>query len=214
MDIETYRKTYTEDDAVGWLAIDQVTDKIYGNQEPTHFRPIISGMLGGEDPLDGVSIYESNAQSPHMHFVTYGFSELYYDEEAVGKDFSKFGFELTFRLKGYKDQNLKWVVSLMQNLAKYIFSEGKWFENYDFIPTNSPIYLDYDTALVGLAFVEDSELGTIETPHGQVQFLQMVGITQKELDVLLANPVKGAVMQLIDQLKVGNDLLITDLDRK
>lgn len=100
MDLETYRKTYTEDDAVGWLAIDQAIDKIYGNQESIHFAPIISSMLGGEDPLDGVSVYESTQQAPHLHFISYGFSQLYYDEEAVGKEFSKFGFELTFRLKG------------------------------------------------------------------------------------------------------------------
>lgn len=214
MDLATYQKKFTEDDAVGWMAIDHEIAKIYREQEPIHFRPIISAMLGGEDHLDGVSIYESTQQAPHMHFISYGFSELYYDEEAVGKEFSKFGFELTFRLKGNKDQNLKWVVSLMQNLARYIFEQGQWFDNYDFMPTNSPIYLEYDTDLVGLVFVEDPELGTIQTPHGQVQFLQMVGVTQPELDILLANPMKVTVKELVDKLKVGNEMLITDLDRK
>lgn len=215
MDIETYKKQFSEADAVGWDAIDEVVEKLYPGQQPKHYAPGLYYALGGDNPLDGVSIYESKQQVDHYHFVTYGFSELYYEEEAVGRDFSKFGFELTFRLKKISEtDNESWACNLLQNLAKYVFSSKKWFEEFHFIPANGPIRLEYDTQITALAFVKDPELGTITTPHGQVTFLQMVGITTKEYEGLLQHPTMDECEKLIQQLRLDNELLITDLDRK
>lgn len=102
----------------------------------------------------------------------------------------------------------------MQNLARYVFESGKWFEEFHFIPTNSPIRLDYNTNLTAIAFVLDPELGKIKTPHGEVQFLQMVGITTEEYEQLKQNPKLSETEKILDHLKVKNPLLITDLDRK
>src|SRR5205085_4438852 len=150
-----------------------------------HWGTLISGRLGGPDPIDGISVYESNAsETPHFHFCSYGFSSLYYDEKSVGGDFSRFGFELTFRLlnKGEKKEDLLWVCNLIQNLGRYVFESGNWFEEHHWIPANGPIKLEYDTDMVGLIFVLDPELPPVETPHGRVDFLQMVGITSAELE--------------------------------
>lgn len=214
MNLEEYKQKFTEDDAVGWLAIDEKVNEIYGQQEPQHFGTIIKYMLGGKDPLDGISVYESQKQQDHYHIVSYGLSELYYDEESVGKEFSKYGFEFTFRLKKVEGDDFNWAMNLMQNLARYVFETGKWFEEFHFIPTNSPIRLDYDTNLTAIAFVLDPELGKIQTPHGEVQFLQMVGITTDEYEQLKQNPKTYETEKLLDQLKINNPLLITDLDRK
>ncbi|RYF25528.1 MAG: suppressor of fused domain protein [Flavobacteriales bacterium] len=211
---EDYKKQFTEDDAVGWLSIDAELDKIYPNQEPQHFGTLIKYMLGGEDPLDGMSVYENNTQEPHLHFVSYGFSELYYDEEKAGGEFSKFGFELTFRLKKEDNEDFHWAMNLMQNLAKYVFQSGKWFEEFHFIPANGPIKLESDTDITALAFVEDPQLGKINTPHGEVTFLQMVGLTTAEYDQLKENPKTHETEKLIVKLKENNPLLITDLGRK
>ena len=59
---------------------------------------VISYMLGGPDPIDGISAYSCDGDIDHLHFITFGYSSLYYDEESVGGDFRKFGFEMTFRL--------------------------------------------------------------------------------------------------------------------
>lgn len=213
---EAYKQQFSEKDAVGWLSIDQEFERLYPGQEPQHFAPAISYMLGGEFPLDGISIYQSSKQTDHHHFVSYGFSELYYDEEKAGGEFSKWGFELTFRLKPFEaDQgNPGWVTSLMQNLAKYVFSKGKWFEEFHFIPANGPIRLETDTDITAIAFVLDPEIGKIQTPHGEVSFLQMVGITSAEYDSLLKNSKTTETARLIDILKEDNPLLITDLNRK
>src|ERR1700750_40498 len=107
MDLETYKATYgsSDDASPGWDAIDRSLKEIYGDKEPlTHWGTVIKYMLGGPDPLDGISVYPSEAGgTPHWHFMSYGFSELYYEENSVGKEFSKFGFELTFRLKTEAD---------------------------------------------------------------------------------------------------------------
>jgi len=215
MTLKEYQKAYTEEDAVGWLAIDEQIDKFYRGQEPKHFVNPVPYSLGGENPLDGISIYESKKQIDHFHFVTYGFSELYYNEESAGREFSKFGFELTFRLKKYsEDDNLNWAYNLLQNLAKYVFKSKKWFEEFHVIPANGPIRLNYETELTAVAFIIDPEFGIIETPNGQVQFLQMVGLTTAEYEEFKLNPVLSETEKIIQRLKVGNELLITDLDRK
>ena len=56
-------------------------------------------------------------------------------------------------------------------------------------------------------------LGGIDTPNGRVEFLQMVGITQRELDWLLEDPSVGRVERLINMMRKDNPLLITDLNR-
>lgn len=215
MSLEEYKKQFTEEDTVGWTAIDNGLEKIYAQQVPKHFVPAIPYAIGGPDPLDGISVYESKKQTDHFHFVTYGFSELYYDEESAGGEFSKYGFELTFRLKkDSDDDSINWVCSLLQNIARYVFNSGKWFEEYHFIPANGPIRLGYDTDLTALTFVLDPELGKIQTPHGEVVFLQMVGLTTAEFEILKQNPKTTASEQLIEKLKSANKLLITDLGRK
>ncbi|RZL30559.1 MAG: suppressor of fused domain protein, partial [Pedobacter sp.] len=158
--------------------------------------------------------YESDVQEPHYHIVSYGLSELYYDEEKAGGEFSKFGFELTFRLKKENGEDFHWAMNLMQNLAKYIFKSGKWFEEFHFIPANGPIKLGSATDITALVFVEDPELGKINTPHGEVTFLQMVGLTTGEYDKLKENPKMAETEKLIKKLKEQNRLLITDLGRK
>jgi hypothetical protein len=214
MTLEEYKKQFSDDDAVGWLSIDKELDELYPNQEPKHYVPPISYMLGGPDPLDGISVYESKKQTDHLHFVTYGFSELYYNEEKLDGEFSKWGFELTFRLKPFAldNENPSWAIALLQNIARYVFDSGNWFEEFHYMPANGPIRLDTETAITALIFVADPELEKIQTPHGEVTFLQIVGITSAEYDQLVENP--ETAEELVNKLKENNPLLITDLTRK
>ncbi|MDY0905534.1 suppressor of fused domain protein [Pedobacter sp. CFBP9032] len=218
MNKEEYQKQFTTEDTPGWQSIDHQLDKIYGSIEPRHYPPLcgLHYMAGGSDPIDGASVYDSNHQEFHRHIVSYGMSELYYDEEKAGGEFSKWGFEFTFRLVPFKDDQNDpiWAIQVMNNLARYVFSSGKWFEENHFVPANGPIRLDTETEITGFVFTLDPELGKIQTPHGEVSFLQMVGITNAEVEQLKLNPTTDAVKELIDRLKVDNPLLITDLNRK
>ena len=63
MNKEEYKKYAEEheDWAPGWDAIDECFEKLYPGQEPEHFGTnIISrAMMGGDEYLDGYSIYTS-----------------------------------------------------------------------------------------------------------------------------------------------------------
>ena len=214
-----YKNLFDEDDAVGWLEIDKVVEGIYGDQKPRHYAPPVHYMVGGEDPLDGVSIYDSKKDMFHRHLVSYGMSELYYNEEAAGGEFSKWGFEFTFRLKPFAEDgdDPTWVVNLMNNLARYVIKSGKWFEEYHVIPANGPIRLNStaEINIVGVAFVSDPELGKVQTPHGEVSFLQMVGLTANEMNrITLASSAYDEVKKVLDEMKTTNPLMITDLLRR
>jgi hypothetical protein len=216
MNVEDYRKLFTADDAVGWRYIDKKLKEVYGEKEPRHYPPLcgVHYIAGGSDPLDGVSIYESKKQSFHYHMVSYGMSELYYKEEKVGEEFSKWGFEFTFRLAPFEQEEKDpfWAIEVMNNLARYVFKSGNWFEENQFISAKGPLRLGVETDIVGLVFTVDSELGKIETPHGEVTFLQMVGITSAQLERLNQHPTTEEVEKLINEMKRENPLLITDLN--
>lgn len=212
MKLKKYKKIYSEDDAPGWQAIDEALVSLYPDQEPEHRAATPHYAAGGEDPIDGISYYRAYHNGElYYHFVSYGFSSLYYDEDSVGEEYSNFGFELTFRLKPYhldKD-GPNWVFSLIQNLARYVFSSGNWFEPYQYLSVNGPIRLETDTDLSAIVFVPDPELGEINTPHGMVQFIQMFAISGAEYEDLVSG--EKDVLTLLEQYQQSNPLLITDL---
>jgi suppressor of fused protein SUFU len=216
MNVSQYRELYdTENAAPGWDAIDSRLKEVYGSQEPRHWATLHKAILGGPDPLDGISAYQSDAGGiSHLHFCTYGYSELYYNEEAVGKDFSRFGFEMTFRLASPlpPTEEPNWALNLLQNLARYVFNSGKWFEEYHWIPANGPIRLESETDIVGLAFMLDPELLPIESPHGTVEFIQAFGITSAELASLKEK--SRSCRQIIEEQRRSNPMLVTDLARR
>ncbi len=94
---------------------------------------------------------------------------------------------MTFRLASPlpPGEEPTWVCGLLQNLARYVFETGKWFDNYHWIPANGPIRADSDTDIVGLAFVHDPSLKALDTPHGHVDFIQAFGLTQSELESIM-----------------------------
>lgn len=217
MTLEEYKQRYEHDPeaAPGWEAIDARVRQVYGDQEPWHWGTIIKHMLGGPDPIDGISAYQSrDGGRDHLHFITYGYTSLYYDEEAAGGEFSRFGFEMTFRLASSlpPPEEPIWVCNLLQNLARYVFESGKWFANYHWIPANGPIRADHDTDIVGLAFVDDPALPPIDSPHGRVEFVQAFGITQREVDALKAKT--RTCQEIVERHRIINPLLVTDLTRR
>ena len=58
--------------STGWELIEREFLRIYpGQNDPLHFAAMIKWRFGGNDPLDGISIYEGK---DYWHFVTFGLS--------------------------------------------------------------------------------------------------------------------------------------------
>ncbi|WP_202049574.1 suppressor of fused domain protein [Sphingomonas sp. So64.6b] len=173
--------TLQDDSAPGWDAITAAFAPLYPDQEPRHYGTLVRWMMGGQDPLDGISAWKRLDPVPHWHFVGYGLSELY-DKASDDPAFSGYGLELTFRLAcdPAETEPPAWALNLLQNLARYVYQSGNVFEDGHWMNLNGPIALGTDTLIGSLAFVFDPEVPPIETPHGRVAFIQVVGLTVDE----------------------------------
>lgn len=199
-----------QSDAPGWDAIDEVLEPVYGTQEPKHWGTVIPYALGGPDPIQGISAYRSERQRHHLHYVTYGFSELY-EKESDDPGVSGFGFELTFRLACEPDDEPpNWVLNFLQNVGRYVFETGNRFGVGHTMSLNGPIRQGDDTAIRAIGFTLDPELGKIVTPNGWVEFLQIVGLTEEE---------RGAARlwnaeSFLELARKNCPMLLTDLTRE
>jgi hypothetical protein len=200
----------TEDQASGWQAIDEALRPLYGEQEPLHWGTLVKYMMGGPDPLDGISAYPREEPAPHWHLVSYGLSELY-AQESPNAELSGFGFELTMRLarKAGEEQPPNWVLNFLQNLARYVFDSGNLFSAGHHMHLNGPIALDSETEIQAIAFVADPELPAIDTPHGRLEFLQIVGLTDGEYYSTL----RWNTGRVLEVLAEHLPLLLTDIAR-
>ncbi|WP_186316074.1 suppressor of fused domain protein [Catellatospora sichuanensis] len=195
------------EDYPGWDAVTAALDRLYPGVEPQHFGTPIKWRLGGPGPLDGVSFYR---RDDHWHLVSYGMSELY-TKEWDDPEQSGWGFEFTFRVArtSGEDEPPLWAANFLQALARYVFGSGNGFGPGHHLDLNGPVCERPDTAIRAAAFTDDPELGVIDTPHGQVRFLQVVGLTLEEYAVIE----QWDALRLLEALRPRLPLLVTDLDR-
>lgn len=182
-----HRKKKAEDlppPANGWEAIDRECERVYPEQkDPKHYGTLIKWRLGGNDPLDGISIYDGG---DYWHFVTYGMTELY-EKESEDKAVSGYGMEFTFKLKKapYEDLEgeLKNICGILQSIARITFNSGELFRPYEYVYTGQTTGFDacMKSELTGFITVPDPLLRPIDTPNGSVEFVEFVGATDREL---------------------------------
>lgn len=195
----------------GWDAIEEAIKKRYnGNpKQLEHFGTLVSWELGGNDPLDGISILDGG---DYYHFVTFGFSELH-EKETDDPEYSGYGFELTVKLKkscvSEEDEEFGCMAGILQAIARITFNRGDIFCPDEYIYTGQTAGMDrrQRSKITGFITKED-EMGEIMTPNGKVQFVQLIGATDAELKMLVDK--KMTVPELA--AKIGTDL--TDYDRE
>ncbi|MFP7200893.1 suppressor of fused domain protein [Lysinibacillus halotolerans] len=214
MKLDEYKRLAAEQEdwAPGWESIDSVFDNLYPNQSPAHYGTLLHSraIFGGDEYLDGYSIYDSTKGFKHL--VTYGMTELYTNEEAFGGEWSRWGYEMTIKLKEQTNDECMWAIDMLSNLARYTFTQNRFFEPLQFIAGNgSSLHIGTDSNITALLVVNDTEAEGINTVHGKVEFMQLVGITQRELELLMENRKKADV--LIEEMKKDNPFLITDMKR-
>ena len=214
MNLEQYKKRAVEQEdwSPGWEAIDRVFEELYPNQEPAHFGTDLHARawLGGDQYIDGYSIYES----PHgyKHMVTYGMTDLYVNEQAFGGEWSGWGYEMTIKLPEGNVEDCLWAVSMLSNLARYTYTQKKPFGLFQYVAGNgSSLHIGEDSAITALLVLNDPEVSGVDSVHGRIDFLQMVGITQRELELLIED--SSNVMLLSERMKKDNPYFITDMKR-
>ncbi len=195
----------------GIHAIDSALRVKYENNMPLVFAPMNSRNVGGDDPLEMVSVYEREDPLPHWHFITYGFSDLY-EKSMKNTPVSGYGFELTFRLikKVNETEPPEWVITFLQDLARHVFETGSRFDNGFFLGTTTKINFNRNNNLSTIVFTYDPELKPINTPNGIVVFLEVVGITEEEkISMISWNNAK-----FLETLREKIPLFITDVERE
>lgn len=215
---EYEQRAQAQDDwAPGWEAIDAAFGAVYPGVEPPHLATSMPAraMFGGNEYLDGASLFPS--PKDYQHVVTYGMSSLYADAEDYGGERSGWGYEMTMKVVAPGKPEAGWAVSVMSNLARYTYTSGRWFEPYQAVAGNgTPISIGSGSALTSLLVVPDTEVAGVDTVHGRLDFLQLVGVTQPESDWIFADPslTVGRIRELAAWLAetTGPDL-VTDLGR-
>ena len=204
------KKKHSEAESYGWDSITAEFERIYpGQKDPKHYGTIISWDLGGNDPLRGISIYDDK---DCLHFVSYGLSELY-EKKSENPDVSGYGMELTFRLKKdcYKNEEneIKCICGILQSIARITFTKGEIFMPYEYIYTGQKTGIDSErkSAITGFITVPDVKANSIETKNGKVDFTELVGVKDVELQPLLKKEMTAK--DLYESLKTD----ITDYSR-
>lgn len=195
---------------VGWDAITDEFERVYpGQTNPKHYGTIIKWILGGNDPLDGISVYDGG---DFWHFVSYGLTEIY-DKETDDPEVSGYGYELTLKLKKYdhedEEAEIRNICGILQMIARLTFTKGEIFLPNEYIYTGQTAGIDagQKSNLTGFITVTDPAVNAIDTPNGRVEFLELIGMTDAELKTLST---VGSVMDIYE--KLGSD--ITDYHRE
>lgn len=185
---EETKKAVEEEEVstAGWDAITEAFEKVYpGQTDPKHFGSIVPWRLGGPNPIQGISVYETDE---YYHFVTYGLSELY-EKETDDPEWSGYGMEFTMKLKkssvtpDEEDNELKCICNILSMVAKITFEKGELFLPNEYIYTRQTTGIDFHqtSKLTGFILVADTSVPPIDTPNGKVEFVEFVGCTDAEL---------------------------------
>lgn len=196
----------------GWELIEQEFERLYPGQEPMHYATsmVSRAMFGGDNYLDGYSIYDS--VKGYKHIVTFGMTELYIDEEAFGSEWNKWGYEMTFKLKANTAQDCLWAIDLISNLARYTYTSKRFLEPSQIIAGDgTSLHVESESAITALITVADTEAMTQDSVYGRTDFIQLVGITEAELQAVINKTISTEL--LIQRMKEDNPDLVTDMSR-
>jgi Suppressor of fused protein (SUFU) len=174
--------------APGWAALDQACAIVHPGALPHQFTSATPYDLDSRNPLPAVCVWET--LSGQWHYVTYGLSELF-EKASPRADVSGFGFELGLRLPREPGalRPPAWPLTLLQGIGHYVMSGHGELDSGHIVALDAPITGAAGpgapvTALEGVVCVPDPQFGKVDTVHGSVLFLLLVGLTADELGAM------------------------------
>ena len=104
--------------APGRDAIEAAFARRYPKTEPVCFESELHdrAAFGGDEYLDGFAVYDTG--KGYQHIVTYGMSELYPSMAAFGTEYSKWGYEMTMKVRESYAETGTWALDLLAQLAE------------------------------------------------------------------------------------------------
>lgn len=159
-------------------AIDAALDRIYPTERDFRFglspKP---GETGA--PLAEVVVYRASKPSSHWHYITYGLTEL---EEKNSSDptLSGFGVEYTLRIVDPSDKPPVWPIQLLRWIAERVWDTGVPYDPAHSMNLPADMLEEVSPGVEGLAFFEDEQLRTLETPTGRITFVNVIPLMAGE----------------------------------
>lgn len=222
----------------GLKALIDMLQIVYPDQpNPLQVTTLLKYWLGGQDPLDYISMYNNQGDAakgilPHWHYVSFGLSDLHGDGRVHALENDKLelnkrsgmGFELTFRLQkteeelreeslGKKIRPPTWPANLLQSIARYCFQTGNNLCFGDNIPWRKSLDGKNNSRLQNILIAQDAQLEILETPFGMVEFCQIVGVTDEELEQASRWNGRGVLNYLRQDIQTGGEWLVTNMER-
>jgi hypothetical protein len=159
-------------------SIDSALDRLYPTETDFRFG-LKPGSAGEEPPLAEVVAYRSSKPAPHWHYITYGLTEL---EEKTSQDpkLSGFGVEYTLRLFDQSDQPPPWPINLLRYLATRTRETREPYDPGHSMNLPSKMLEEVSKGVEGLAFYEDEDLHSIDTPTGHITFVNVIPLMAEE----------------------------------
>lgn len=189
----------------GAVALDAHVDAADGGPPGHRWRPRQAHARPGQGPLDQVTGHLVN---DHWHLVTYGLSEVD-AKESDDPELSGWGFELTIRVEAEGGDEPQWAIDLLANLAVYVWTSRHPFAPGHHVALGGAIRPGTDTALTAAVVVTDPGLGELIGPFGAVEFLQIVGVTDDEIELCRSWSTEG----MLGVVARDDPMLVTRLGR-
>lgn len=194
----------------GRAAIDRALDALYPG--------IVDLRFAGMQPADGsapslveFTVYPCDEPRPHWHYIAYGLSEVF-EKQTDDPETSGFGFELTYRLaRGDGDEGPPpWPMRMLTWIADCVFDTGNGIEPLHVMRlTGVPMKQRMATELESVLFAEDPRLPQVTSSNGRVRFMQAVGITLDEEELIAMWDARP----FLEEMRARSPLLVTDLAR-
>lgn len=173
-------------------------ERRYPGRVVRHWPAEVSWEQGGTSPFDDVVGIDVADPVPHWAYVGVGLGDL--------------GFEPTFRLRreASEVEPPEWPVEVLRNLGRYVLGTGNRIKARDWMPLHKPMTWDVPTELTALVFTHDADLGPVDNDGIEVRLVQVVGVTDDELEAIKAWDVDRS----LDLWRERNPHLVVDPGRR
>lgn len=211
MSVDFFAK-YQEDTMQNYTGSEQIEyyyDQVYPKKLVTSVRPMFNM---GRYPLDCLVVYDGG---DYWHLVTIGLSEEFYKENGnVG--LSGYGLEFTMKISKScvtGDEEIDYMAKHFYNaLCTYagaIKYNGERYKVNEWIMHETPMPIDplEQSQLTGFITTRDDVFKTTYLLSGYLEFIELVGVTQEELEAIRDK--KYSAKEMLDL--IGSD--VTDFNR-